>query len=140
MAEINSHERVLVAIALILFAGVIFYNFYTLPPKNNNGGEVVSASDTVTVAVPYTTEKLSESTTESLSENESKQTDENSTININTASIDELVSLPGIGEVKAKAIIEYREKNGSFKFAAELLNVSGIGEKTYEKIREKICV
>lgn len=61
-------------------------------------------------------------------------------ININTASSSELQGLTGIGEVKARAIIEYREQNGGFSSVDELINVKGIGEKTLEKIRDKITV
>lgn len=61
-------------------------------------------------------------------------------ININTASSSELQSLTGIGEVKARAIIEYREQNGGFSSVDELINVKGIGEKTLEKIRDRITV
>jgi len=61
-------------------------------------------------------------------------------ININEAGLQELVSLPYIGEVKAKAIIEYRESKGRFSDIEELLNVKGIGRKTLERIRPHIAV
>jgi comEA protein len=61
-------------------------------------------------------------------------------ININTAGVEELVSLPGIGPSYAKRIVEFREKNGPFKKVDDLLNVQGIGEKTLEKIRDKVTV
>jgi len=48
--------------------------------------------------------------------------------------------LPGIGPAKAKAIIEYREENGPFRSAEDIKNVSGIGEKTFEKIAGHISV
>ena len=61
-------------------------------------------------------------------------------ININLASQKELETLTGIGPSKAQAIIEYREKYGGFKTIEELTNVSGIGEATLEKIRDKITI
>ena len=60
-------------------------------------------------------------------------------ISINTATLDELMTLSGIGESKANKIIEYRNKN-SFKAIEEIMNVKGIGEKIFEKIKDKICL
>jgi len=59
-------------------------------------------------------------------------------VNINTASKDELMTLSGIGEVKAQAIIDYRTKNGPFRDIHDIVNVSGIGEKTFENIKDSI--
>ena len=56
-------------------------------------------------------------------------------ININTATLEDFLALPGIGESKAKAIIKYRLDNGGFKQIDELLNVDGIGSKLYEEIK-----
>ena len=61
-------------------------------------------------------------------------------ININTADENQLQTLTGIGPAKAQKIIEYREANGGFKSIEEIMNVSGIGEKTFENIKENICV
>lgn len=61
-------------------------------------------------------------------------------VNINTAGIEELCTLPGIGEVKAQAIIDYRNQNGKFNAVDDILNVKGIGPKTLEKIRSRIKV
>lgn len=61
-------------------------------------------------------------------------------VNINTASVHHLQRLDGIGETKARAIVEYREEHGGFRSADELVNVSGIGAKTFEEIRGQITV
>ena len=61
-------------------------------------------------------------------------------ININTASAEELTSLPGIGDVLAGRIVSYREQYGSFLSTEELMDVTGISEKTYERIREYVTV
>jgi len=61
-------------------------------------------------------------------------------ININTAGVDEFVALPGIGRAYAERIIEYRQKNGPFKRLEDLLNVRGIGEKTYERIKDRVTL
>ncbi|MED3962091.1 helix-hairpin-helix domain-containing protein [Niallia taxi] len=61
-------------------------------------------------------------------------------VNINEANSSQLLTLPGIGEAKASAIMDYREQNGGFKDAAELKEISGIGEKTFEKLKELITV
>lgn len=64
----------------------------------------------------------------------------NGKVNINNATFDELKTLSGIGDAKAKAIIEYRLKNGNFKTIDELKNVNGISESIYAKIKENITV
>ena len=61
-------------------------------------------------------------------------------INLNTAGVDQLLSLNGIGQVKAKAIVDYRQQNGPFRSVEDVVKVPGIGRVTYEKIRSSITV
>ena len=61
-------------------------------------------------------------------------------VSINSANIELLMTIPGIGESKAKSIIEYRETNGLFKDIIDIKNVSGIGEALFEKIKDYITV
>lgn len=61
-------------------------------------------------------------------------------VNINTADIDGLCRLPGVGEGRAKAIIEYRDKQGGFQRKEDIMQVSGIGEKMYARMEEYLTV
>lgn len=94
--------------------------------------EIVKAE--VTAAVTYT-ESISTAEASALSEAGS----EVNIVNINTASAEELMSLNGIGEKTAAAIIEYR-KDSPFEKPEDIMNVKGIGEKKYENIKNSICV
>jgi competence protein ComEA len=62
------------------------------------------------------------------------------TVNLNTASAAQIESLPGVGPKVAERIIEYRQKNGGFKKIEELMNVKGIGEKSFLKLKPYITV
>jgi competence protein ComEA len=61
-------------------------------------------------------------------------------VNINTASVKELDALPGIGAKTAALIVEYRQKNGPFKKIEELMNVRGVGEKSFLKLKPQLTV
>lgn len=61
-------------------------------------------------------------------------------ININTASAEQLMELDGVGEATAAKIIDHRSNQGRFKKPEDIMNVSGIGEKKYDAIKDKICV
>lgn len=61
-------------------------------------------------------------------------------ISLNSATKEELMTLPGIGESKANSIIEYREKNNGFKTTEDIMNVKGIGKAMYEKIKDYIIL
>lgn len=61
-------------------------------------------------------------------------------IEINSATIEQLCTIPGIGESRAKAIVDYREENGGFSSTEELMNIPGIKEATFKKIEGYVCV
>lgn len=75
--------------------------------------------------------------TPNVSNSSSKET---SKVNINSATESELLSLPGIGPAKAQAIISYRQEQGAFKQIEDIKNISGIGDKTFEKLKDMITV
>lgn len=68
----------------------------------------------------------------------SKEATKEGKVNINTATVEELKTLKGVGEKKAEAIIEYRKKNGSFKTKEDLMKVRGIGKKLFDSFQERI--
>ena len=67
-------------------------------------------------------------------------TDAIATVNLNTATQAQLETLPGIGAAAAKRILEYRQKNGNFKKVEELMNVKGLGEKSFLKLKQHLTV
>lgn len=115
---------------------------------NNNSSVSVKTSDVITndvdkVKEETTTESVTKTPEEAASpanEISSEQKKETTSVNINESSIEELTTISGIGESKAKAIIEYRTANGPFKSVEEIKNVSGIGDKLYDKIKAYITI
>lgn len=87
-----------------------------------------------------TTSGTKNSSSKSSTSNKSTTNKNNEPVNINTATKEELQSISGIGEGKAQAIIDYREEFGNFNSIEDILNVSGIGESIYEKIKDSITV
>jgi competence protein ComEA len=61
-------------------------------------------------------------------------------INLNAASAEQLETLPGIGPVTAKRIVDYRAKIGKFKRIEEIINIQGIGEKKFERIKDRLTI
>lgn len=114
----KKHELLLIAAALFISAVVMLYSVFDSPKYND------------IKAFPITSVAFHEETTYGVP----------GKVNINTADIDELMQLEEIGERKAKAIIEYREKNGRFRNPEEITNVSGIGEGILNKNINRIIV
>ena len=90
--------------------------------------------DQMVIVVP----KVGEEAEEIPAGETSKEASKEGKVNINTATVEELKTLKGVGEKKAEAIIEYRKKNGSFKTKEDLMKVRGIGKKLFESFEERI--
>lgn len=115
----KKHELLLIAAALFISVTVLLYSIVDSPKYNN------------LKAIPITTVTFHKSET---------VTKPSGKVNINTADVSELMTLEGIGENKAKAIIDYREKNGKFRTPEEIINVEGIGTGIAEKNKDRITV
>lgn len=94
--------------------------------------------DQMVIYVPTIGEEVQELTSSEDSEDGLKST--TNKINLNKANEAELTTLTGVGQKKAQEIIRYREENGGFKSIEELKNISGFGEKTFEKLKDSISV
>lgn len=106
--------------------------------ENYNNSKI--KTEYVYIEVPSCPDKVNEACIEEYQEETNNNEETNKLININTAAINELTTLSGIGESKAKLIIEYREQNGNFKEINEITNVKGIGESLLEKIKDSITI
>lgn len=95
--------------------------------------------DQMVIIVPQKGEEVNSELAQSPA-SQKKEVGKEGKVNINTATVEELKTLKGIGEKKAEAIIEYRKKNGSFKNKEELMKVRGIGKKLYESFQERVIV
>lgn len=109
-----------------------------------NLAQAVSDSEKIYVPTKKEVSKMgaSENLEPNLQESTSKENDSSAEdkVNINTADIDKLTSLPGIGEAKANSIISYREDHGAFQSIEELKNVEGIKDGVFNKIKDLISV
>ena len=148
MDRLSRAEITVIAAALLLAAGLILYNAFDAQPLDPVVETFTAAATARPVqAVPVSGAQENPADTQPppvRQETRAKQSAASQTrpgpINLNTATREELMSLSGIGEVKADAILAYRAENGAFQSVEQLLEVSGIGEKTLEKLRSQICV
>ncbi|MCI0331308.1 MAG: helix-hairpin-helix domain-containing protein, partial [candidate division Zixibacteria bacterium] len=122
----RTDRRVLAALALLLFAGVVF-NLYKRNADPIPPSLVLSA---IEVPAGGLAKKSSRANPENLL----------SPVDLNRAGILQLERLPGVGSELARRIVEYREKRGGFKSTQELLKVSGIGPKKLAQLKAKVYV
>lgn len=94
--------------------------------------------DGVKLQIPTVEQTAESSISQDLSSFDSENASDNNLVNINTASKEELKTLPGIGDGIAGRIIEYRDNSGSFKKKEDIMQVRGIKEKLFDKIKDYI--
>lgn len=150
-------ERVLLVLALILCVAVSLLGAWDAPELSPVGiiyssttglSGAVSSYDTADITVSSadtavstaTTSKEIQKTKETQETKEKTEYSHTQIVNINTADQKQLEALPGIGQVIAARIIEYRETHGGFDTIEEIKNVSGIGEKRFADIQNLITV
>ena len=142
----------LIGIALIII-GIIFIVIALTQPRTVTTTEVTysSASSTATDSDSSSSDSSSSDSDSSSGSSSSSSgttttsssettTDENYVINLNTCTADDLTVLDGIGDAKASAIIAYRETLGGYTSVEQIKNISGIGDTTYENIKDHLTV
>ena len=107
-----------------------------------DGGKVMAvepeAKETQKSEASESGKTTSAATTDSSAQSATPRSD--GKVNINTAGLEELMTLKGVGESRARAIIEYREQQGSFETPEDIMNISGIKEGVFSKIKDQIAV
>ena len=139
----KKHELYLIAVGLLVVAGMLLYDAFSLRPAQPVSAYSPAEAGSTAFFTPddsATSASVDQTSAANGMQPPAAETVPAGLININTADKAALMTLNGIGEVKAQAIIDYRRENGSFTSVNELLRVSGIGEKTLEKIRPYITV
>ena len=101
--------------------------------------EITSVTDEREISLPYSADYPVVAAVENEDGKMITPAKEADKINLNTASKETLMELDGIGEVRAESIIAYREKT-PFRKPSDIMNVDGIGQKTYEKNKDRICI
>ena len=114
-------------------------NFITTKEKEKEVEIACLNQSNMTNGACFTEEDLADANNQS-NTSEIGDTPVNNSISLNTATKEELMQLPGIGESKAELIIRYREENGSFQNIEEIKNIKGIGDSIFEKIKANITL
>jgi competence protein ComEA len=139
--KLSTVERIAIALAAVFMAGLLAYHLgresseapvTVITERKADRAEVLRGGDEPSPAP-------------SVSPAEASAEDEASVpvvskININTATAEELCGLPGIGEVLAGRIVEFRRQHGNFKSIEDIMEVKGIGKGIFEKIRDYITI
>lgn len=142
MEQENRQIRWLIAAAAVLGAIIIGYNVLFVPQITLNTVVYTDLAPSSTLPQSEASPAASEPEEEEalLTEEEYEPLPAPALVNLNTATSEQLQTLPGVGPVTAQRIVDYRESYGAFQSTNELLEVSGIGQKTFEQLRDLITV
>lgn len=132
--EISADSRIVDAVSA---AGGFAIDAY---PEAMNLAETVSDGSRIYVPTKEEVDALAVVYSDTGSGSGDTTSDSTDRVNINTATLEELTTLPGIGDTRARAIIDYREQNGAFGNIEDIMQVTGIKEKSFSKIKDSICV
>lgn len=132
--EISADSRIVDAVSA---AGGFAIDAY---PEAMNLAETVSDGSRIYVPTKEEVDALAVVYSDTGSGSGGTTSDSTGRVNINTATLEELTTLPGIGDTRARAIIDYREQNGAFGNIEDIMQVTGIKEKSFSKIKDSICV
>ena len=113
---------------------------YTPDADSRMLNHALRLTDELLIYVPLEGEELPDGALSVGSSSSEKAQADEATVNINTATESELLMISGIGPAKAAAIIQYREEHGPYETSEGLMDVSGIGQKTFEKLQHQIKV
>lgn len=133
--NLNLSKKVTDEMYIIVYTKTEIYNY----KKDNEKKEIVCAS-VECVCPDNKNDACIASDNAVVKEENNEREDSNLKVSINNASKEEFMTLSGIGESKAEAIIKYRNENGNFEAIDEIKNVSGIGDALFEKIKENITL
>lgn len=141
MNESKGQSLIITGIALLGLAFVLFYYSTTLPETRILTYQQTTTNfvETATTSNQNTTYKKKNSNN-SVSRIDSNDISYSYPINLNNCTMEELMSIKGIGESKASAILEYRDYIGGYTSVDEIKNIKGIGDKTFNEISPYLCV
>lgn len=141
MNESKGQSLIITGIALLGLALVLFYYSTTLPETRILTYQQTTTNfvETATTSNQNTKYKKKNSNS-SVSRIDSNDISYSYPINLNNCTMEELMSIKGIGESKASAILEYRDYIGGYTSVDEIKNIKGIGDKTFNEISPYLCV
>lgn len=137
----SNYRNIVICLIAVLLLGIGFWILKRLHPELFLGEPdlVVDEQQELNESTPSTEASIPSTDVESTTRSEpSPGEPQDGRIDINTATLEDFKSLPGISPTMAKRIIDYRNINGRFDIVEDLTEVSGIGDKTIEKLRDKI--